>query len=104
MITLYDSEAARRTIGRQVLRKPLCRRQKRTAYRREVSVTYENCGHQFVQGRSGALVKDRVRYDAAERARGVIASRPANHAQAIAYMRSGNIPATIVMPVTYTRS
>jgi threonine dehydratase len=100
-VTLSDIEAARRTIGRQVLRTPMLPAPKLSALTgAEVSVKYENLQVTNSFKERGALVK-LVSLDAAERARGVIAMSAGNHAQAVAYHAQRlKIPATIVMPVT----
>jgi threonine dehydratase len=100
-ITLGDIEAARRTIGRQVLRTPMLPAPKLSALTgAQVFVKYENLQVTNAFKERGALVK-LAALSAAERARGVIAMSAGNHAQAVAYhAQRQNIPATIVMPVT----
>ena len=100
-VTLADIEAARRTIGAQVLRTPMLPAPKLSALTgAQVFVKYENLQVTNSFKERGAVVKlTALRAD--ERARGVIAMSAGNHAQAVAYhaQRLG-IPATIVMPVT----
>jgi threonine dehydratase len=100
-ITLGDIEAARRTIGRHVLRTPMLPAPKLSALTgAQVFVKYENLQVTNAFKERGALVK-LAALSAAERARGVIAMSAGNHAQAVAYhAQRQNIPATIVMPVT----
>ena len=100
-VTLSDIEAARRTIGRQVLRTPMLPAPKLSALTgADVSVKYENLQVTNSFKERGALVK-LVSLGAAERARGIIAMSAGNHAQAVAYHAQRlKIPATIVMPVT----
>jgi threonine dehydratase len=100
-ITLSDIEAARRTIGAQVLRTPMLPAPKLSALTgAQVSVKYENLQVTNSFKERGALNKISA-LSAAERARGVIAMSAGNHAQAVAYHAQRlNIPATIVMPVT----
>jgi threonine dehydratase len=100
-VTLSDIEAARRTIGAQVLRTPMLPAPKLSALTgADVSVKYENLQVTNSFKERGALVK-LVSLSAAERARGIIAMSAGNHAQAVAYHAQRlNIPATIVMPVT----
>jgi threonine dehydratase len=100
-ITLSDIEAARRTIGAQVLRTPMLPAPKLSALTgAEVFVKYENLQVTNSFKERGALSKISA-LSAAERARGVIAMSAGNHAQAVAYHAQRlNIPATIVMPVT----
>jgi len=100
-VTLADIEAARRTIGRQVLRTPMLPAPKLSALTgAQVYVKYENLQVTNSFKERGALVK-LASLSEAERARGVIAMSAGNHAQAVAYhARRLGIPATIVMPVT----
>jgi threonine dehydratase len=100
-VTLADIEAARRTIGAQVLRTPMLPAPKLSALTgATVSVKYENLQVTNSFKERGALNK-LAALGAAERARGVIAMSAGNHAQAVAYHAQRlNIPATIVMPVT----
>jgi len=100
-VTLADIEAARRTIGAQVLRTPMLPAPKLSALTgAQVFVKYENLQVTNSFKERGALVK-LTALGEAERARGVIAMSAGNHAQAVAYhARRLNIPATIVMPVT----
>jgi threonine dehydratase len=100
-ITLSDVEAARRTVGAQVLRTPMLPAPKLSALTgAQVSVKYENLQVTNSFKERGALNKISA-LSAAERARGVIAMSAGNHAQAVAYHAQRlNIPATIVMPVT----
>jgi threonine dehydratase len=100
-ITLADIEAARRTIGAQVLRTPMLPAPKLSALTgAQVFVKYENLQVTNSFKERGAVNK-LVALSAAERARGVIAMSAGNHAQAVAYhARRLGIPATIVMPVT----
>ena len=100
-ITLADIEAARRTIGAQVLRTPMLPAPKLSALTgAEVFVKYENLQVTNSFKERGAVNK-LTTLGAAERARGVIAMSAGNHAQAVAYhARRLGIPATIVMPVT----
>jgi threonine dehydratase len=100
-ITLADIEAARRTIGTQVLRTPMLPAPKLSALTgAQVFVKYENLQVTNSFKERGALTK-LAALSEAERARGVIAMSAGNHAQAVAYhaQRLG-LPATIVMPVT----
>jgi threonine dehydratase len=100
-ITLFDVEAARRTIAAQVLRTPMLPAPRLSALTgAQVSVKYENLQVTNSFKERGALNKIAA-LSAAERARGVIAMSAGNHAQAVAYhaQRLG-IPTTIVMPVT----
>ena len=100
-VTLADIEAARRTIGAQVLRTPMLPAPKLSALTgAQVFVKYENLQVTNSFKERGALAK-LTALSADERARGVIAMSAGNHAQAVAYhaQRLG-IPATIVMPVT----
>jgi threonine dehydratase len=100
-IVLSDIEAARRIIGRQVLRTPMLPAPKLSALTgADVSVKYENLQVTNSFKERGAVVK-LLSLSAAERARGIIAMSAGNHAQAVAYHAQRlNIPATIVMPVT----
>src|SRR5215510_681962 len=101
IVTLSDIEAARRTIGTQVLRTPMLPAPRLSALTgAQVWVKYENLQVTNSFKERGALVKFAA-LSAAERARGVIAMSAGNHAQAVAYhARRLNIPANIVMPVT----
>jgi threonine dehydratase len=100
-VTLADIEAARRTIGAQVLRTPMLPAPKLSALTgAQVWVKYENLQVTNSFKERGALNK-LAALSADERARGVIAMSAGNHAQAVAYhARRLGIPATIVMPVT----
>jgi threonine dehydratase len=100
-VTLADIEAARGTIGRQVLRTPMLPAPKLSALTgAEVFVKYENLQVTNSFKERGAVVK-LASLSAEERARGVIAMSAGNHAQAVAYhAKRLGIPATIVMPVT----
>ena len=100
-VTLADIEAARRTIGAQVLRTPMLPAPKLSALTgAQVWVKYENLQVTNSFKERGALNK-LAALTADERARGVIAMSAGNHAQAVAYhARRLGIPATIVMPVT----
>jgi threonine dehydratase len=100
-ITLSDIEAARRTIGAQVLRTPMLPAPKLSALTgAQVWVKYDNLQVTNSFKERGALNK-LATLGADERARGVIAMSAGNHAQAVAYhARRLGIPATIVMPVT----
>lgn len=100
-ITLADIEAARRTIGAQVLRTPMLPAPKLSALTgAQVWVKYENLQVTNSFKERGAVVK-LATLSAAARARGIIAMSAGNHAQAVAYhARRLGIPATIVMPVT----
>src|SRR6476469_1332935 len=100
-ITLADIEAARRTIGTQVLRTPMLPAPKLSALTgAPVWVKYENLQVTNSFKERGAVNK-LTALSADERARGVIAMSAGNHAQAVAYhARRLGIPATIVMPVT----
>ena len=100
-VTLADIEAARRTIGTQVLRTPMLPAPKLSALTgAQVWVKYENLQVTNSFKERGALNK-LAALSADERARGVIAMSAGNHAQAVAYhARRLGIPATIVMPVT----
>ena len=100
-VTLVDIEAARRTIGTQVLRTPMLPAPKLSALTgAQVFVKYENLQVTNSFKERGALVK-LASLGADERARGVIAMSAGNHAQAVAYhAKRLGIPATIVMPVT----
>src|SRR3954470_23162895 len=101
VVTLADIEAARRTIGSQVLRTPMLPAPKLSALTgAQVWVKYENLQVTNSFKERGAVNK-LAALSADERARGVIAMSAGNHAQAVAYhaQRLG-IPATIVMPVT----
>jgi threonine dehydratase len=100
-VTLADIEAARRTIGAQVLRTPMLPAPKLSALTgAEVWVKYENLQVTNSFKERGAVNK-LATLSAAERARGVIAMSAGNHAQSVAYhARRLGIPATIVMPVT----
>ena len=100
-VTLADIEAARRTIGAQVLRTPMLPAPKLSALTgAQVFVKYENLQVTNSFKERGALIK-LTALSADERARGVIAMSAGNHAQAVAYHAQRlNIPATIVMPVT----
>src|SRR3954452_12345776 len=101
IVTLADIEAARRTIGAQVLRTPMLPAPKLTALTgAQVWVKYENLQVTNSFKERGAVNK-LVALSADERERGVIAMSAGNHAQAVAYhARRLGIPATIVMPVT----
>ena len=100
-VTLADIEAARRTIGAQVLRTPMLPAPKLSALTgAQVFVKYENLQVTNSFKERGALTK-LTALGAPERARGVIAMSAGNHAQAVAYHAARlAIPATIVMPVT----
>jgi threonine dehydratase len=100
-ITLADIEAARRTLGAQVLRTPMLPAPKLSALTgAQVWVKYENLQVTNSFKERGAVNK-LATLTADERARGVIAMSAGNHAQAVAYhARRLGIPATIVMPVT----
>ncbi len=100
-VSLADIEAARRTIGDQVLRTPMLPAPKLSALTgAQVFVKYENMQVTNSFKERGAVVK-LTSLSGAERARGVIAMSAGNHAQAVAYhARRLGIPATIVMPVT----
>jgi threonine dehydratase len=100
-VTLADIEAARRTIGTQVLRTPMLPAPKLSALTgAQVFVKYENLQVTNSFKERGALTK-LAALSADERARGVIAMSAGNHAQAVAYHAQRlRIPATIVMPVT----
>src|ERR1044072_1378869 len=100
-VTLADIEAARRTIGAQVLRTPMLPAPKLSALTgAQVWVKYENLQVTNSFKERGAVNK-LAALSADERARGVIAMSAGNHAQAVAYhARRLGIPATIVMPVT----
>src|SRR5882724_13281431 len=100
-ITLSDIEAARRTVGAQVLRTPMLPAPKLSALTGAlVWVKYENLQVTNSFKERGALNKISA-LSAAERASGVIAMSAGNHAQAVAYHAQRlSIPATIVMPVT----
>jgi threonine dehydratase len=100
-VTLADIEAARRTIGGQVLRTPMLPAPKLSVLTgATVMVKYENLQVTNSFKERGALNK-LSSLTAAERARGVIAMSAGNHAQAVAYHAARlGIPATIVMPVT----
>ena len=100
-VTLADIEAARRTIGTQVLRTPMLPAPKLSELTgAQVWVKYENLQVTNSFKERGALNK-LAALSAAERKRGVIAMSAGNHAQAVAYhARRLGIPATIVMPVT----
>jgi threonine dehydratase len=100
-VTLADIEAARRTIGAQVLRTPMLPAPKLSGLTgAEVWVKYENLQVTNSFKERGAVNK-LAALSAEERARGVIAMSAGNHAQAVAYhARRLKIPATIVMPVT----
>jgi threonine dehydratase len=100
-IGLSDIEAARRTIGAQVLRTPMLPAPMLSALTgAQVFVKYENLQVTNSFKERGALVKLSA-LSAAESARGVIAMSAGNHAQAVAYhAQRSRIPATIVMPVT----
>jgi len=101
IVTLADIEAARRTIGAQVLRTPMLPAPKLSALTgAQVWVKYENLQVTNSFKERGAVSKLGA-LSADERARGVIAMSAGNHAQAVAYhARRLGIPATIVMPVT----
>src|SRR5437764_804019 len=101
IVTLADIEAARRTIGAQVLRTPMLPAPKLSALTgAQVWVKYENLQVTNSFKERGAVAK-LATLSTAERARGVIAMSAGNHAQAVAYhARRLGIPATIVMPVT----
>src|SRR3954454_979414 len=99
IVKLSDIEAARRTIGAQVLRTPMLPAPKLSALTgATVWVKYENLQVTNAFKERGALNKLSALSEG-ERARGVIAMSAGNHAQAVAYhaQRLG-IPATIVMP------
>src|SRR4051794_29565410 len=100
-VTLADIEAARRTIGAQVLRTPMLPAPKLSALTgAQVWVKYENLQVTNSFKERGAVNK-LAALSADERARGVIAMSAGNHAQAVAYhARRLGVPATIVMPVT----
>src|SRR3954465_14696748 len=100
-VTLADIEAARRTIGAQVLRTPMLPAPKLSALTgAQVWVKYENLQVTNSFKERGAVSKLGA-LSADERAGGVIAMSAGNHAQAVAYhARRLCIPATIVMPVT----
>jgi threonine dehydratase len=100
-VTFADIEAARRTIGAQVLHTPMLPAPKLSALTgAQVFVKYENLQVTNSFKERGALTK-LAALSAADRARGVIAMSAGNHAQAVAYhARRLDIPATIVMPVT----
>ena len=100
-VTLADIEAARRTIGAQVLRTPMLPAPKLSALTgASVRVKYENLQVTNSFKERGALNK-LASLTAVERARGVIAMSAGNHAQAVAYHAAQlGIPSTIVMPVT----
>src|SRR5437660_2193201 len=100
-VTLADIEAARRTIGAQVLRTPMLPAPKLSALTgAEVWVKYENLQVTNSFKERGAVNK-LAALGEAERARGVIAMSAGNHAQAVAYHAARlGIPATIVVPVT----
>ena len=84
-VTLTDIEAARRTIGAQVLRTPMLPAPKLSGLTgAQVWVKYENLQVTNSFKERGALVK-LTALSAAERARGVIAMSAGNHAQAVAY-------------------
>jgi threonine dehydratase len=101
IVTLADIEAARRTVGTQVLRTPMLPAPKLSALTgAQVWVKYENLQVTNSFKERGAVNK-LATLTAGERARGVIAMSAGNHAQAVAYhARRLGIPATIVMPVT----
>src|SRR5438552_12363794 len=100
-VTLADIEAARRTIGAQVLRTPMLPAPKLSALTgAQVWVKYENLQVTNSFKERGAVSKLGA-LSADERARGVIAMSAGNHAQAVAYhARRLGIPTTVVMPVT----
>jgi threonine dehydratase len=100
-VTLADIEAARRTIGAQVMRTPMLPAPKLSELTgAQVWVKYENLQVTNSFKERGAVAK-LATLSASERARGVIAMSAGNHAQAVAYhARRLAIPATIVMPVT----
>src|ERR1044072_4904444 len=100
-VTLADIEAARRTIGAQVLRTPMLPGpQLSQPTGAQVWVKDENLQVTNSFKERGAVNK-LAALSADERARGVIAMSAGNHAQAVAYhARRLGIPATIVMPVT----
>ena len=100
-VTLADIEAARRTLGTQVLRTPMLPAPRLSALTgAEVYVKYENLQVTNSFKERGALNKLASLGDA-ERGRGVIAMSAGNHAQAVAYhARRLGVPATIVMPVS----
>jgi threonine dehydratase len=100
-VTLADIEAARRTLGAQVLRTPMLPAPRLSALTgAEVYVKYENLQVTNSFKERGALNKLASLSDA-ERGRGVIAMSAGNHAQAVAYhARRLGVPATIVMPVS----
>src|SRR5437763_6048177 len=101
IVTFADIEAARRTIGAQVLRTPMLPAPKLSALTgAQVWVKYENLQVTNSFKERGAVNK-LAALSADERRRGVIAMSAGNHAQAVAYhARRLAIPATIVMPVT----
>jgi len=100
-VTLADIEAARRTIGAQILRTPMLPAPKLSALTgAQVWVKYENLQVTNSFKERGALNK-LTTLSTDERVRGVITISAGNHAQAVAYhARRVGIPATIVMPVT----
>src|SRR3954467_3642394 len=101
IVKLSDIEAARRTIGAQVLRTPMLPAPKLSALTgATVWVKYENLQVTNAFKERGALNKLSALSEG-ERARGVIAMSAGNHAQAVAYHAERlGIPTTIVMPVT----
>ena len=101
IVTLADIEAARRTIGTQVLRTPMLPAPKLSALTgAQVWVKYENLQVTNSFKERGAFAK-LASLDDAERRRGVIAMSAGNHAQAVAYHAARlGVPATIVMPET----
>src|SRR5437764_7411482 len=101
IVTLADIEAARRTIGAQVLRTPMLSAPKLSALTgAQVWVKYENLQVTNSFKERGAVNK-LAALSADERRRGVIAISAGNHAQSVAYhARRLAIPASIVMPVT----
>src|SRR6266699_7138151 len=100
-VKLSDIEAARRTIGAQVLRTPMLPAPKLSALTgASVQVKYENLQVTNSFKERGALNK-LASLTVVEREQGVIAMSAGNHAQAVAYhAQQLGIPATIVMPVT----
>ena len=100
-VTFAEIEAARRTIGTQVLRTPMLPAPKLSALTgAQVFVKYENLQVTNSFKDRGAFNKP-VSLSSAERGRGVIAMSAGNHAQAVAYhAKRLGIPAIIVMPET----
>src|SRR3954453_17972348 len=101
IVTLADIEAARRTIGAQVLRTPMLPAPKLSALTGAQGwVKYENLQVTNSFKERGAVNK-LAALSADERARGVIAMSAGNHAQAVAYhARRLGVPAAIRVPVT----